>query len=262
MRGNDIYNDLAWLYDAAFDWDIEDEVDWLIDQLGKGVTTILEPFCGSGRMFPPFARRGITVSGVDLSEEMLVRAAARMVSAGLPQPRTLRSDVRGFDLGDTFDGAICPINSFGYLLTGEDARRHLACVARHLRSGSKYLAQVGLRRLTDLSGTDEPDVGGWEVDHERGRIGAQWFGRAFDPETQVETQVARFTMLDGPDEGKVYEMDHQVRLWDWASWSALIETSPFTQVAAFDGRTGGRPELALSDAIEDKPLTWHELVKA
>jgi len=258
---NALYNDLAWIYDATFDWDIEDEVDWLIERLGEGVATILEPFCGSGRMFPPFARRGVTVFGVDISEEMLVRAEARMVTAGLPSPRTFRSDVRDFDLGGTFDGAICPINSFGYLLTEEHAQRHLACVARHLRSGGKYFPQVDLRWLAGFSGTNEPDVGEWEVDHETGRIGVQWRGREYDPKSRIEVQVARFTMLDGADEGKIYEKDQRVRLWDWASWSALIEASAFTQVTAWDGRTDGWPELELSDTLEDKLLTWHELVK-
>jgi len=258
---NQLYHDRAWLYDATFDWDVEDEVEWLIERLGKGVATVLEPFCGSGRMFPPFARRGVTVFGVDLSEEMLVRAEARMVTAGLPSPRTFRSDVRDFDLGGTFDGAFCPINSFGYLLTDEDAHRHLACVARHLRTGGKYMVQVDLRWLAGFSGTNEPDVGSWEADHEKGRIRVEWAGREYDPKTRVEAQVARFELLDGPQKGKVFEEAQRVRLWDWASWSALVEDSPFTQVAAYDGRTDGWPELPLGETLEDKLLAWHELVK-
>ena len=258
---NELYDDLAWIYDATFDWDIEDEVDWLIERLGVGVETVLEPFCGSGRMFPSFVRRGVTMFGVDISEEMLVRAEARMVTAGLRSPKTVRSDVRDFDLGAAFDGAICPINSFAYLLTEEHAHRHLACVARHLRSGGKYLVQVDLRWLAGFTGTDEPEVGEWEVDHDQGRIGVKWSGKEFDVKKRIEIQTARFEMLDGPDEGKVYERDQPIRLWDWSSWSALIAASPFSQAAAFDGRTDGWPELALGEQIEDKLLTWHELVK-
>ena len=68
------------------------------------------------RMFPAFAKRGIEITGVDLSEAMLARAAERMAGAGLPAPRTLRADMASFDLGGVFDGAVCPINTFGYLL--------------------------------------------------------------------------------------------------------------------------------------------------
>jgi SAM-dependent methyltransferase len=258
---NELYHDLSWLYDATFDWDIEDEVDWLIERLGENARSILEPFCGSGRLFPAFARRGVEVFGVDLSEEMLVRAEARMVTAGLPAPKTFRSDARDFDLGVKFDGAICPINSFGYLLTEEDAHRHLACVARHLRSGGCYLPQVDLRWLAGFTGTNEPDVGEWEVEHEKGRIGVKWFGRSFDPKKRIELQVSRFTFLSGPEKGRVIEDEHRQRLWDWSSWNALIEASPFEQVAAYDGRTDGWPELPLSETLEDHLLLWHELVK-
>jgi SAM-dependent methyltransferase len=261
-EGNiDLYQEHAWVYDAAFDWDIEDEVDWLIERLGEGVETILEPACGSGRMFPPFAKRGITVFGVDMSEDMLARAETRMAAHGLPAPRTFRSDIRDFDLGGTCDGAICPINSLAYLLTEEELLRHLACVARHLRKGGKYMAQVDLRWLAGYAAPHEPDTGRWEVEHERGRIRVDWIGREYDPKTRIEIQVSRFEFLDGRDEGKVIEEEHPQRLWDWKSWSELIGDSPFTQVAAYDGRTDGWPEVTLDDSIEDRLLTWHELVK-
>jgi hypothetical protein len=120
---------------------------------------------------------------------------------------------------------------------------------------------VDLRWLAGFTGTDEPEVGEWEVEHEKGRIAVKWSGREYDPKSRIEIQTARFEMLSGPDEGKVYAKDQRVRLWDWTSWSALIEASPFTQAAAYDGRTDGWPELPLSDEIEDKLLAWHELVK-
>ena len=53
-----LYDNLAHLYDVAFSWDVRDEVDWLIARLGPPARTVLEPACGSGRMFPAFAERG------------------------------------------------------------------------------------------------------------------------------------------------------------------------------------------------------------
>ena len=41
-----LYEDDAELYDIAFDWDISDEADWLVEKLEA--TTVLEPGCGGG----------------------------------------------------------------------------------------------------------------------------------------------------------------------------------------------------------------------
>jgi hypothetical protein len=38
-----LYEDNAELYDIAFDWDISDEADWLVERLAA--TTVLEPGC-------------------------------------------------------------------------------------------------------------------------------------------------------------------------------------------------------------------------
>jgi hypothetical protein len=39
-----LYEDDAELYDIAFDWDISDEADWLVERLEA--ITVLEPGCG------------------------------------------------------------------------------------------------------------------------------------------------------------------------------------------------------------------------
>ena len=48
-----------------------------------------------------------------------------------------------FDLGTTFDGAVCPINTLLHLSSVE-LGRHLHRMARHLEPRARYLVQVGL----------------------------------------------------------------------------------------------------------------------
>ena len=50
-----LYDQHADLYDLAFSWDVGPEVEWLFAKLGTNVDVILEPGCGSGRMFPALA---------------------------------------------------------------------------------------------------------------------------------------------------------------------------------------------------------------
>ena len=49
-----------------------DELDFYLSYAEKG-KKILEPLRGSGRFLVPFLERGFTISGIDLSEEMLAK---------------------------------------------------------------------------------------------------------------------------------------------------------------------------------------------
>jgi SAM-dependent methyltransferase len=77
-----LYMDDAELYDIAFDWDISDEVDWLVERLGRAAS-VFEPGRGSGRMLEAFAQRGIEVAGIDVSPRMVELAQERLA---LPEP--------------------------------------------------------------------------------------------------------------------------------------------------------------------------------
>ncbi len=262
-----LYRELADLYDRAFSWDVSGEVDWLLERLGGGggaAAALLEPGCGSGRLFPDFARRGVAVTGVDASAAMLGRARARMAALGLPEPRLVEADMADFDLGTTFDGALCPINTFTHLTTLDQAAAHLRAVARHLRPGGRYLVQLDLEDLSARTAVPPPpdSHSAWEVEADGSRLRCQVFGESWDAERRLETQVTRFTLLAGPGAGEVHEDRNRMRLWDWRSWQTLVAGSPFTQAGAYDGsRAHSWPPVAPGPSLEGMRLTWHELVR-
>ncbi len=93
--------------------------------------SILDLACGTGTHALRLARQGHEVVGVDLSREQL--AIARRKSRKDRAPiRFVRGDMRSFDLGRTFDAAICMFGAFGYLLQTRDVLRCLRSVRRHL----------------------------------------------------------------------------------------------------------------------------------
>lgn len=260
MPDLDFYASQSELYDLAFSWDVEDEVAWLLERFGPATKSVLEPACGNGRLFPGFARRGVASAGVDLSNEMLAKAAAHATSAGFESPLLLRADVRDFDLGRVFDGAFMPVNTFGYLHTKDDAVRHLTCVARHLRPGARYFVQQGLRDVDDFRPLAVDTTSQWDVDTPRGRLRTNWISGPFDRGARVETQISRFEWLTGPEQGRVAEFRHAIRVWDWTSWSEAVAASPFTEIAAWDGDRADRPALDVGPSMQGKLLAWHELV--
>ena len=264
VRAIRTYTDLAWLYDVAFSWDVEAEVAWLCARLGESVGVVLEPACGSGRMFPAFMARAIRMIGIDRSATMLARAAVRVAQTRGPVPVLHEGDMADFSIeGFQADGAICPINSFAYLLSDDAAARHLACVASSLRPGGRYLVQLD---LNDTEGyePERPDATSlWTMTAAGTTVRACFAGRAYDPASCVEETIARFEVLasahDGAEVTAAYEDSQPMRVWSWRAWSALIEASPFAEVAAFDGNRGDRPELPLGPGLESERLTWHLL---
>ena len=146
------------LYDLAFGWSSELEVDFyerVFREYAGGVERVLELGCGTGRLMVEFARRGFLVDGIDLSPAMAKYAKAKFRRLGLWRAEVFVGDMSKFCTTRRYDGALCALNTFSHLLTPEQARSHMLCVAGALRRGGVY--------CVDLSpaGSGRPRVHKW-----------------------------------------------------------------------------------------------------
>ena len=93
--------------DNIFTKNTPPEVDFLIEELAlPPAGSILDVGCGTGRQSIELARRGYSVTGLDLSSAMLGRAAAAAEAAGVSVER-VRAEAARFSLPGRYDGAIC-----------------------------------------------------------------------------------------------------------------------------------------------------------
>jgi SAM-dependent methyltransferase len=242
-----LYEDDAELYDIAFDWDISDEADWLVGALAA--TTVLEPGCGSGRMLEALADRGCQVVGIDTSPVMVELARRRLGT----RAEVLEADMTRFDLGRTFDGAVCPVNTLLHL-SPEDLARHLGCMSLHLEPRSRYLVQVGL-----VAADGDAFAGShWEASRGETSVRVEWTDEELDLLRASSRQRSRIEVLSGPRAGEVVEEVHEMTAWTPATWADAIAASPFDEVATYDG--GGKGQWPRVDAFATGGLLWHELV--
>jgi SAM-dependent methyltransferase len=241
-----LYAEDAELYDIAFDWDIEDEVTWVLGRLGA--TSVLEPGCGPGRMLEAIARRGVDVYGIDLSTQMVALARERLGGCGVVE----RADMTSFDLRRTFGGAVSPINTLLHL-TPAGLARHLDCVARHLGSGGIYLVQVG---LLDQATARDFAASHWEASRGDTRLAVHWIDDELDFDGGRSLQRSRIEVLSGPREGQVLEEVHEMTLWTPETWRDAIAASPFSWAATYDGNEASRPRV---EQTATGGLLWHEL---
>ncbi len=241
-----LYEDDAELYDIAFDWDISDEADWLVERLAA--TTVLEPGCGGGRMLEALADRGCQVVGIDRSPTMIQISRERLGTRG----EVVEADMTHFDLGRVFDGAVCPINTLLHLSPAE-LGRHLHRMSQHLERRARYLVQVGL-----VEAGQEPFAGShWEASRGGTTLKVDWADEELDLVSGTSRQRSRIEVLSGPRAGEIVEELHDMTAWTPATWAEAIKASPFELAATYDGGTKGQwPQV---EATATGGLLWHEL---
>jgi SAM-dependent methyltransferase len=117
------------------------EVDFIESSLSvpKG-GEVLDVACGYGRHAIELVQRGLTVTGLDLSLPLLIRAAdesqRREVSVNF-----VHSDMREISFERQFAGAYCMLTSFGYF-DEESNMRVIEGIARALKPGGRFLIDV------------------------------------------------------------------------------------------------------------------------
>jgi SAM-dependent methyltransferase len=91
---------------------------------------LLDAACGTGKSFMPFRERGYSVTGCDISPEMLAVARAKA-----PDAELFAADIRELEAVGEFDLITCLDDAVNYLTGEGDLDRALAALGRNLAAG-------------------------------------------------------------------------------------------------------------------------------
>ena len=127
------------VYPHRDDVEAESHAGILCDLLGvRPGQRVLDVGCGAGRHARALARRGLRVTGVDLSQDLLEEARER--SPGTPgSPTYIHWDARDLPFRSQFEGAISMFTSFGYFEGRADDLRLAQGVARAVVPGGRFV---------------------------------------------------------------------------------------------------------------------------
>lgn len=107
---------------------------------GLAPRRVLDLACGTGGLSRALAARGLEVTGLDASEEMLSVARRR-----LPELDFVPGDLRDFALPGRFDLITCVFDSLNNLTRPGDLGRAFARVQAHLAPGGLFAFDVNTR---------------------------------------------------------------------------------------------------------------------
>ncbi|MFA9492125.1 MAG: class I SAM-dependent methyltransferase [Anaerolineales bacterium] len=162
------------------------EVEFILDELMvPAEARILDLGCGTGRHAIELAKKGMRMTGVDISGEMLEEARKQAEKEEV-QIEWVCMDAIEYEAGPVFDGAICICEgSFGLLGGEDDPYKHeiriLEVIQTALKPGGKLI-------LTALNGF-RPARLATPRDLKTGK---------FDPLTMVETGPMEMETPEGP----------------------------------------------------------------
>lgn len=115
------------------------QVEFLIHAMSlHGSETILDLGCGTGRHSLELAKRGFTVTGIDLSQSLIEEG--RKILKCYPELRAelLVEDIYSLKNFPLFNVIICLFTSFGYLEEDDENESFFNIVTSHLKEEGKF----------------------------------------------------------------------------------------------------------------------------
>ncbi|MEM9692824.1 MAG: class I SAM-dependent methyltransferase [Myxococcota bacterium] len=223
-------------YDIVFDTTTTSEGQFLLGCYeryaagGPATGRTLEVACGTGRLMGYLAEAGWHADGFDQSEGMLTHARRRMRAH---PSRLWRDDMQTFRTADRYDLVFSLLSSFKYLLTEEQARAHLECVARALRPGGIFVLGVHTSEYGYRARTRER----WVGQREGLRVTCNLQAWPADRSTRREAVRSRLIVehLGKAEQTQRYETHWQFRTYDEHELSATLGAAPNLDLVATHG---------------------------
>lgn len=227
------------MYELLHEHAPQEELDFYLSYAKKG-QKILEPMCGSGRFFVPFAERGYDIRGVDLSEEMLERLKRK-----LPDAKVVCADLTGYDPGEKFDYIFIPSGSISLLTDLSLCRAVLRRLKELLADGGKFVFAV--ETLADRCPDDGDYRTAVSVKTREGFDLLLKTKNTYEERTQTQFSPGIYELYRDGELLQQERMDFQTHLYRLEEIEACLREIGFSSVTAYRSY---KKEIAAGDPCE------------
>jgi SAM-dependent methyltransferase len=249
----EVYDEVE-AYEVAFSYrDVPAEVDVLTAWYHRHTTgrleRALELAAGPGDHALELARRGLTVTALDLNASMCRRAAARARLERL-NVSVACADMTAFAVEDSFDLVLLMLDSAAHLLTLDDFISMLMATARHTRVGGLLICEMS--HPADFLTLDVRTNTEWETTRGDLTVRLRW-GTAsddFDPTTQVQQTQVRLETCRAGQQPQVREEVVAERRWTATEVEAAVRLSGEWETVARYGA------LSIDQPFDNDDSSW------
>lgn len=133
------FNFVADIYDAYVPMDFDIEFFNKYAKAAKGKW--LELMCGTGRVSIPLLKKGIELTCVDYSEEMLKVLEQKTIDLS-NKPKIICQDVCALNLGEKYELICIPFNSFSEITDREKQKMALVRIFNHLSDDGLFICTL------------------------------------------------------------------------------------------------------------------------
>lgn len=201
-----MYDDFASVYDTLmddYDYDAWSAHYIHLMQLGgKMPARIAECACGTGSLSVRFAREGISVTGVDLSNAMLRRAEEKARREGV-LAAFVRQDMRKLALTRRVDAVLATCDGVNYLTNEQDVKAFFAAAYAALKPGGMLCFDCSSRHKLETT------MGDSFFGEERDGIAILWQNRLNRQSHVLDMDVTFFVREEDGRYRRFREQHHQ-----------------------------------------------------
>lgn len=151
------YKEFAEVYDELMADIPYHQYAHLVELAAGGISgkKILDIGCGTGQLSTQLAKRGARVSGIDLSEEMLVVARERAKALSLPITFS-KQPMQSFGGFANYDAAVIAIDAINYVINREEVVQTFRNIYDSLKVGGVLLFDVHSTFKIDILFMESP----------------------------------------------------------------------------------------------------------
>ena len=231
----DAYMDLAQSYDRlTSDVDYDATVDFYFEILrreGLAPRTAVDLACGTGSVALRLAQRGMQVTAVDMSWQMLMVAQQKAAEADV-YPQFVCQKLQQLQLPRAVDLAVCALDSMDYILDPRDCEQAIRRVYKALNPGGCFIFDVNtpekLRAMDGQVFLDEDDD-----------VYCVWRGE-FDAQANICSYGMDLFQRHGDVWQRSFE-EHREYAYSAEQLVGYLKDAGFTSVAVYGERTFDAP---------------------
>ena len=224
------YHALAESYDRLTnDVDYSATVDFYFQILAREnlcPRTAVDLACGTGSVALLLARKGLAVTAVDMSEEMLCQASQKALAAG-EEIFFVHQNLQQLQLSRAVDLAVCALDSLNYITEPEDCKKAILRIYKALNPGGCFVFDVNTpEKLSAMDGQvflDEDDD-----------VYCIWRGE-FDEDTHICSYGMDLFQRHGDSWKRSFE-EHREYAYSARQLVEYLEEAGFTSVEVFADR--------------------------